>query len=78
MKRHPRFRFHIPLLPITIDYYMMGHLHNSHHQYNCYVNGCLSGSNEYAQGLRYNNDPVQIMLVFFEDGSTTLCEMMKM
>ena len=62
-------------LPITIDYYMMGHLHNSHHQYNCYVNGCLSGSNEYAQGLRYNNDPVQIMLVFFEDGSTTLCEM---
>ena len=53
---------------------MMGHLHNSHHQYNCYVNGCLSGSNEYAQGLRYNNDPVQIMLVFFDDGSTTLCE----
>lgn len=62
-------------LPITIDYYMMGHLHNSHHQNNCYVNGCLSGSNEWAQGQRYNNDPLQIMLIFFEDGSTTLCEM---
>ena len=62
-------------LPIQVDYYMMGHLHNSHHQNNCYVNGCLSGSNEWAQGQRYNNDPVQIMLVFFEDSSTTLCEM---
>ena len=62
-------------LPIQIDYYIMGHLHNSHHQNNCYVNGCLSGSNEWAQGQRYNNNPVQIMLVFFEDGSTTLCEM---
>ena len=62
-------------LPINVDYYMMGHLHNSHHQYNCYVNGCLSGSNEWAQGQRYNNDPMQIMLVFYEDGSTTLCEM---
>ena len=54
---------------------MIGHLHNSHHQNNCYVNGCLSGSNEWAQGQRYNNDPMQIMLVFYEDGSTTLCEM---
>ena len=62
-------------LPINVDYYMMGHLHNSHHQYNCYVNGCLSGSNEWAQGQRYNNDPIQIMLVFYKDGSTTLCEM---
>lgn len=62
-------------LPITVDYYMIGHLHNSHHQNNCYVNGCLSGSNEWAQGQRYNNDPMQIMLVFYEDGSTTLCEM---
>ena len=62
-------------LPINIDYYMMGHLHNSHHQNNCYVNGCFSGSNEWAQGQRYNNDPLQIMLVFYKDGSTTLCEM---
>ena len=62
-------------LPINVDYYMMGHLHNSHHQNNCYVNGCLSGSNEWAQGQRYNNDPMQIMLVFYENGSTTLCEM---
>lgn len=62
-------------LPIQIDYYMMGHLHNSHHQNNCYVNGCLSGSNSWAQGQRYNNDPMQIMLVFFADGSTNLCEM---
>lgn len=62
-------------LPINVDYYMMGHLHNSHHQNNCYVNGCLSGSNEWAQGQRYNNDPLQIMLVFYKDGSTTLCEM---
>ena len=62
-------------LPIEIDYYMMGHLHNSHHQNNCYVNGCFSGSSEWAQGQRYNNEPVQIMLVFFEDSSTSLCEM---
>lgn len=62
-------------LDIDIDYYMMAHLHNSHHQNNCYVNGCLSGSNEFAQNQRYNNNPVQIMLVFFDNGSTTLCEM---
>ena len=62
-------------LDIDVDYYMMGHLHNSHHQNNCYVNGCLAGSNEFAQNQRYNNLPVQIMLVFFDNGSTTLCEM---
>ena len=62
-------------LDIDIDYYMIGHLHNSHHQNNCYVNGCLAGSNEFAQNQRYNNLPVQIMLVFFDNGSTTLCEM---
>lgn len=61
-------------LDINVDYYFMGHLHNSHHQYNCYVNGCLSGSNEYAQNLRYNNSPMQIMMIFFENGSTSLCE----
>ena len=62
-------------LDINIDYYFMGHLHNSHHQNNCYVNGCLAGSNEYAQNQRYNNEPIQIMMIFFENGSTNLCEM---
>lgn len=62
-------------LDINIDYYMIGHLHSSHHQNNCYVNGCLAGSNEFAQNQRYNNLPVQIMLVFFDNGSTSLCEM---
>ena len=62
-------------LDIDVDYYLIGHLHNSHHQYNCYVNGCLSGSNEYAQNMRFNNEPIQIMLVFFDNGSTSLCEM---
>ena len=54
----------------------MGHVHNSGHQYGCYTNGCLSGSSEYAQNQRFNNAPTQIMLIFFENGSTSLCEMM--
>ena len=62
-------------LDINIDYYFMGHLHNSHHHNNCYVNGCLAGSNEFAQNQRYNNEPIQIMMIFFENGSTNLCEM---
>lgn len=62
-------------LNIKADYYLMGHVHHSAHEYNCYTNGCLSGSNEYAQNLRYNNDPMQIMLIFFENSSTILCEM---
>ena len=62
-------------LNIKADYYLMGHVHHSAHEYGCYTNGCLSGSNEYAQNLRYNNEPVQIMLIFFENSSTLLCEM---
>ena len=62
-------------LDIKADYYLMGHVHHSAHEYNCYTNGCLSGSNEYAQNLRYNNEPMQIMLIFFENSSTVLCEM---
>ena len=63
-------------LDIDVDYYLMGHVHNSGHQYGCYTNGCLSGSSEYAQNQRFNNAPTQIMLIFFENGSTSLCEMM--
>ena len=62
-------------LDIKADYYLMGHVHHSAHEYNCYTNGCLSGSNEYAQNQRYNNEPMQIMLIFFENSSTVLCEM---
>ena len=62
-------------LDIKADYYLMGHVHHSAHEYNCYTNGCLSGSNEYAQNQRYNNEPMQIMLIFFENSSTILCEM---
>ena len=57
------------------DYCFMGHLHSPSHQYGCYVNGCLSGSSEYAQTQRYNNPPTQIMMVFFENGSVSLFEM---
>ena len=62
-------------LDIKADYYLMGHVHHSSHEYGCYTNGCLSGSNEYAQNQRYNNEPMQIMLIFFENSSTILCEM---
>ena len=62
-------------LDIKADYYLMCHVHHSAHEYNCYTNGCLSGSNEYAQNQRYNNEPMQIMLIFFENSSTVLCEM---
>ena len=62
-------------LNIKADYYLMGHVHHSAHEYGCYTNGCLSGSNEYAQNQRYNNEPIQIMLIFFENSSTLLCEM---
>lgn len=57
-----------------IDIVMMGHFHNFAVKNNVIVNGCLSGADEYANNLRFNNDPSQTLVIHFENGNKALYE----
>ena len=56
------------------DELIIAHLHNVRMHDNVTVNGALSGSDDYAMSRRYNNDPAQILKIFYKDGSNVLCE----
>ena len=47
----------------------IGHLHNPQLINNVVVNGSLSGCDEYAQDLRFNNTPCQVMRVYDDKGN---------
>ena len=47
----------------------IGHFHNPQLINNVVVNGSLSGVDEYAQDLRFNNTPCQIMRVYDSNGN---------
>lgn len=57
-----------------VDTVMMGHFHNFAVRNNVVVNGCLSGSDEYANNLRFNNAPSQVLMIHFRDGNKALYE----
>lgn len=57
-----------------VDMVMMGHFHNFAVRNNVVVNGCLSGADEYANNLRFNNAPSQVLAIHFQDGNKALYE----
>ena len=57
-----------------IDIVMMGHFHNFAVRNNVIVNGCLSGADEYANNLRFNNEPSQVLVIHYPDGNKALYE----
>ena len=61
-------------LGTKIDIVMMGHFHNFAVKNNVIVNGCLSGADEYANNLRFNNAPSQTLVIHFENGNKALYE----
>ena len=52
-----------------MDEVHIGHFHNPQIFNNVIVNGCLSGVDDYAQDLRFNEAPSQTLLVYDEDGN---------
>lgn len=61
-------------LGVKIDMVVLGHFHNFAVKNNVVVNGCLSGADEYANNLRFNNKPSQTLIIHFEDGGKCLYE----
>lgn len=57
-----------------IDVVFCGHFHNFSVKNNVVVNGCLSGSDEYANNLRFNDAPSQTLVIHFENDSQALYE----
>ena len=57
-----------------IDMVCCGHFHNFSVKNNVIVNGCLSGSDEYANNLRFNDAPSQTLVIHFENDSQALYE----
>lgn len=61
-------------LNMDIDFVHMGHYHNFQATNNTVINGCLCGSDTYANRLRFNDDPSQTLVVYYADGSRVLHE----
>lgn len=61
-------------LNMDIDYVHLGHFHNFQTAYNTVINGCLCGSDTFANQHRYNNAPSQTLVVYYPDGSRALHE----
>lgn len=61
-------------LGMRIDMVILGHFHNFAIKNNVVVNGCLSGADEYANNLRFNNEPSQTLIVHFKTGGKCLYE----
>lgn len=57
-----------------IDMVYCGHFHNFSVKNNVVINGCLSGSDEYANNLRFNDAPSQTLVIHFENESQALYE----
>ena len=62
------------LMEYGADELIIGHLHNVRMHDNVTVNGAMCGSDEYAMNKRYNNDPAQILKIYYPDNSVVLCE----
>lgn len=54
---------------VKVDEVHLGHFHNPQMINNVIVNGSLSGTDEYAQDLRYGGIPCQVMRVYDSDGN---------
>lgn len=54
---------------VKVDEVHIGHFHNPQIINNVIVNGCLSGVDDYAQDLRFNEAPSQTLRVYDEDGN---------
>lgn len=54
---------------VKVDEVHIGHFHNPQLINNVVVNGSLSGVDEYAQDLRFNNTPCQVMRVYDDKGN---------
>lgn len=52
-----------------VDEVHIGHFHNPQLINNVVVNGALSGADDYAQDLRFNNTPCQVMRVYDSNGN---------
>lgn len=61
-------------LGIRIDMVILGHFHNFATQNNVIVNGAMSGCDEYANNLRFNNKPSQTLIIHFNTGGKCLYE----
>lgn len=57
-----------------IDLVCCGHFHNFATRNNVIINGALSGADEYANNLRFNNAPSQTLVIHFENESQALYE----
>ena len=53
---------------IMIDEVHCGHYHNVQMGNGILVNGCMSGSDKYAQSLRFNNEPSQVLKIYYKNG----------
>ena len=54
---------------IKVNEVHIGHLHNPQLINNVVVSGSLSGCDDYAQDLRFNNTPCQVMRVYDSEGN---------
>lgn len=54
---------------VKVDEVHIGHFHNAQMINNVIVNGSLSGCDEYAQDLRFNNTPCQVMRIYNSKGN---------
>lgn len=55
-----------------IDYLEMGHFHNFRFAGGTVVNGCLCGSDQYANKARYNDVASQTLVLYHANGNQTL------
>ena len=54
---------------VKVNEVHIGHFHNPQMINNVIVNGCLSGVDEYAQDLRFNGKPSQLLRIYDENGN---------
>ena len=55
-----------------VDELITGHFHNVRLGDGVTVNGALSGSDDFAQSKRFNNNPSQILKIYFDDNTECL------
>lgn len=55
-----------------IDYMHMGHFHSFRFANGTIVNGCLSGSDQYANKARFNDSASQVLVLYHDNGNQTL------
>lgn len=53
---------------VMVNEIHMGHLHNFQIKDGVLINGCMSGVDKYSQSMRFNNEPSQVLKIYYSNG----------